>query len=100
VERTERKLCTRLTDSLCGNHTDGLSHLHHARRCEVSTVALAAYALFALTGQHGTNLDHLDLSSLYGLGLGFGNLFSGHHDDFVGMRIDDVVYRNTSEDSL
>jgi hypothetical protein len=29
VERTERKLCTRLTDSLCRNHADSLSHLHH-----------------------------------------------------------------------
>ena len=52
VERTEGKLCTRLTDSLSSNHTHGLALLHHAAGGQVATVALHAHALAALASEH------------------------------------------------
>ena len=51
VEGTQCELSTRLTDRLCGNHTDSLAALHHAVRCQVATVALGADAVLGLASE-------------------------------------------------
>ena len=52
VERTERQLRTRLTDGLCGNHTDSLTFLDHTTGGEVTAVTLHTDTLLRLTGEH------------------------------------------------
>ena len=44
VECTQRQLGTRLTDGLCSDDTNGLTHLHRTRSAKVLAVALHAYA--------------------------------------------------------
>ena len=52
VERTESKLCTRLTDGLCSDNADSLAKLNHALCGKVATVTLHADTLLALAGEH------------------------------------------------
>ena len=52
VEGTQSKLCTRLTNSLSGNHTYSLAHLHHALGSEVAAITLHADAMLALASEH------------------------------------------------
>ena len=83
VEGTERKLCTRLTNGLCGNHTYCLAHLNHALCCEVTSVTLHADTVLALAGEHRADLNALDGRVFDGLGDRVGNLFAGSHEQLA-----------------
>ncbi len=100
VEGTERQLSTRLTNSLSGNHTDSLTQLHHTGSSQVAAVTLHADTLLALAGKHGTNLDALDGRILDRLGLRLSNLLAGRNDQLTRSRMDDIVYRHTTQDTL
>ena len=100
MEGTESKLCTRLTNGLCGNDTDSLTELNHLRRGQVATIALAAHALLAFAGEHRANLNHLNASLLDSVGLVFGDFLTRLDDNLIGMRINDVVDRHTAKDTL
>ena len=52
VERTQGQLSTRLTDGLCGNHTDSLTNLHHLAGSQVTTVTLLADTVLGFAGRH------------------------------------------------
>ena len=92
MERTESKLCTRLTDSLSGDDTDGLTLLHHALSGEVASVTLHADALLALASEHRTYLDAFDAAVLNLVCHAVCYLFSAGNDELVCLRIDDVVH--------
>ena len=100
VERTQRQLSTRLTDSLGGNHTDSLTLLYHPAGGKVATVTLHADTMLGLAGEHGTNLDALDGRVFDHLGDGFCNLLASSHDELAGRGMDDVVYTDTAQDAL
>ena len=100
MERTERQLCTRLTDSLSGNHTDSLTLLNHTTGSEVTSVTLHADTFLRLTGEHRTDLHALDLCLLDGLSQGLGDLLTGRNDDLAVLRIHHIVNRHTTEDTL
>ena len=100
MEGTESQLCTRLTDRLCRYDTDHLAHLDGAIVCQVTTVALGADTLLALTGEDGADL-HLGDRRLLDLGGSLlVDLFIGSDDQFAGDRVDDVVDGAATEDAL
>ena len=100
MERTQSKLCTRLTDGLCGDDTNSLTHLHHALCGKVAAVALHADAAARLAGEHRTNLDALDGRCLDGSDLIFGDLLTGGTDELARGGMDDVVDADATEDAL
>ena len=100
VERTERQLCTRLTDGLCCNDADCLALLHHAAGGKVAAVALHADTLAAFAREHRTNLDGLDGAVLNFLCLGLGNLLAGSTDELACKRMDDVMDRHATKDAV
>ena len=91
VERTKRKLCTRFTDGLGCDDTHGLTHLHHALCGKVASVTLHADATLRLTGEHGTNLNHLDRRCLDGSSLLLGDFLACSADEFARGGMDDIV---------
>ena len=100
VERTECKLSTRLTNSLSGNHTYSLTELYHALCSEVASVTLHADTLLALAGEYRTNLDALDWRILDSLSNRLCDFLAGMYEHLTCRRMDDIVYRNTAEDTL
>ena len=100
VECTECQLRTRLTDGLCGDDTDGFTLLYHALGGQVAAIALHADTLLALASQHRTNFDALDGRVFNSLGDGFCNLLTSGHDELSSGRIDNIMYRHTSQDAL
>ena len=100
VERTQCQLSTRLTNSLSCNHTNSLTLLYHAACSKVTTVTFHANTLLRLTGEHGTDLDALNLSLLNSLCDGLGNFLTSLNDDLTGLRIDDIMDRHTAKDTL
>ena len=52
VERTQRQLCTRLTDGLRGNHAHSLTLLNHTAGGKVTSVTFGTHALLGFTGQY------------------------------------------------
>ena len=92
MERTKRQLCTRFTDSLSSNHTDSLTLLNHATGCEVTAIALHADTLLRLTGEHRTDLHHLDVSLLDSIGDSLSDLLTGLDNNITGLWVHDVMY--------
>ena len=92
VERTESKLCTRLTDGLGGDDTHCLTLLYHLSCSEVASVALHADSVLAFAGEHRTNLDAFDWRVFYFLCHLFSDFLTGSHNEFAGCRMYDVVY--------
>ena len=92
MERTKCKLCTRLTNGLCSNHTDSLSLLHHLAGGKVATVALHADTMLALASEHRTDLYALDWRVLNLLCHLLGNLLTGSHNKTSGSGMYDVMH--------
>ena len=91
MERTEGQLCTWLTNSLCSDDTDSLTFLHHALSGKVTSVTLHADTLLALTSEDRTNFDTLNATTFNFCGNAVSDLLTTGNDEFVGLRIDDVV---------
>ena len=100
MERTERELRTRLTDSLRRNDADCLALLHHATGSQVASVTLHADALLTFASEHRTNLDTFYRAVLNNLGYRFGDFLTCGNDEFTRGRMDYVVYRNTAKDTF
>ena len=100
VERTERKLRTRLADRLSGDHADHFALLHHAGSGKVAAVAFGAYAAARLAGQHRADLDRLQRRLLDRFGNRLGNLLAGLADHFARKRMDHVVQGRTAENAV
>ena len=60
MEGTHGQLCTRLTDGLCRDDTDGLAHLHRLAGRHVGAVALRADTESGTAGQNRTDLYFRD----------------------------------------
>ncbi len=100
VECTEGQLCTRLTDSLSSDDTDGLAELYHTLGGKVASVTLHADTVLALASEHRTYLDTLDGRVFDGLGHGLCDFLTGGNEQFACHRMDDIVYGNTAENTL
>src|SRR5690606_37632701 len=59
VEGTECKLCTRFTDRLCRDDTDGLTRLYHVSGSEVSSVAFRTTTDLRLTSEQRADFNLL-----------------------------------------
>ena len=99
MEGTQGQLCTRLTDSLCGNHANSLAFLHHESCSQVTAVALGAQAVLSFAGEDGTDLDLLYTCALDSLASSLANLFAGSYDEVV-IFIQDIVNADATEDTL
>ena len=100
VERTEGQLRTRFTDGLCSDDTDSLALLHHALSGEVTSVALHADTLLALASEDGTNFNTLNATCLNFGSNAIGDFLTTGNNEFVGLRIDDVMNRYTAQNAL
>ena len=65
MESTHRKLCTRLTDRLCGDDSDRLSNLDWFTCCHVCSITLRTDAKMRFTGQDRTDLHLLDFAAVF-----------------------------------
>ena len=99
VEGTQGKLCTGFADSLCSNHADSLTALNHLTGCKVASVALCTYTVFRFTRQNRADFDFFDTSCLDSSTCCLANLFTCFNDD-ISLAVHNIMYRNTSEDSL
>ena len=62
VERTKRKLCTRLTNSLSSNHANSLALLYHPTSSQVTAVTLSTNTMFSLASQYRADFHSLNAS--------------------------------------
>ena len=97
MEGTEGKLCTRLSDGLCGDDTDNFTFLHHPGGGEVASVALRADSLAGLTGEHGTDLDLFDRKRVDEIGFLLPDFLTCSEYELSGQWVEYVVHRGTSE---
>ncbi len=100
MESTKCQLCTRLTDGLCGNNTDGLTLLNHAAGGQIAAITLHADAMLALTSEDGTNFNTLNRRGFNFGGHRLGDFLTGCNDELAGSGMDDVMNRHTSENAL
>ena len=100
MERTQRQLCTRLTDGLGGNHTDRLAFLYHPARSQVAAIALHADSLTALASQYGTDFHALNRRIFDFLCLVFRDFLPGGNNQLTRRRIDNIMHGHTSEDTF
>ncbi len=97
VECTQRKLCTRFSDRLCGNYPHSFTFLYHASRGQVSSVALRAYTMMRFTGQHRTDLHTFNGGLINFSGDIFGDLFTCVHEDFSRVGVLYIVHGDTTQ---
>ena len=100
MEGTECQLSTGLADRLCGDDTDSLAFLHHAKVRQVASVALGTNAALAFASEDRTDLYALDRRGVDDIGSGIGDFLTGGNDNLSGDRMYDVVDRNTSDDAF
>ena len=100
VERTESKLCTWLTDRLCGDDTDNLTLLDHTCCSKVTTVTLSTNATTSLTSEHRANLDRLQWRLFDLLGNLLGDLLACATEDLARGWVNNIVESRTAEDTL
>ena len=104
MEGTHRKLCTRLTDRLCGDYADSLADLNDVACCQVCAVALSAHAVFSAALEHRSDLDRVlalffecsdylsGIVFIYELGLGA--------DHFACLSVLEVFYKVSADKSF
>ena len=100
VECTESQLCTRLTNSLSSDDTNGFTQLYHTGRCQVTAIALHADTLFALTGENRTNFNTLDRRFINSLCLSLGDFFTRFDNQFTSSWMNNIMHRNTTQNTL
>ena len=100
VERTQSQLRTRLTDRLRSDDTDNLTLLNHTVRSQVTAITLRTDTLLRLASQYGTDLYALNRRLFDLLRSILTDFLTGTNDDLARDRMDDVVYRNTTQDTL
>ena len=100
VERTKRKLRTRLADRLRRDDTDDLTLLHHTCRGKVAAVALGADAVTRLARQYRTDLHRLQRRFLDGLGDALGDLLARLAHDLARDRVDHVIEGRAAQNAV
>ena len=100
VESTKGKLRTRFTNSLCSNDTYCLAHLYHTSGGKVAAIALLTYTALAFAREHRTYLHHFKWRFVNDFSLSLCDFFACGYYKFACRRIDDIVYRYTTENAL
>ena len=100
MECTESQLSTWLTDSLCSDDTHSLTQLYHTSSSQVAAVALHADTLLAFASEHRADFYTLDRRVLDCLSLSFGNLVTSSNNQFASCRVNYIMYRYTTQDTL
>ena len=104
MEGSHRKLCTRLSDRLCGNGSDRFSHFYRLSGGEVRTVALCTDSGLRTAGENRTNLHGLSAHLAQRVHNERCPFRRNHVVRFnhyrSGFRIDDIFRKETSRDSF
>ena len=100
MERTQRQLCTRLTDGLRGNHAHSLTLLNHTAGGKVTSVTFGTHALLGFTGQYGTDFNTLNRRVLNLLCNGFGDFLTARNKQLAGCGMNNIMYGYTSQDTF
>src|SRR5574343_1085980 len=100
VEGTHGELGTRFTDRLGSDNANGFTGIDHGAAAEIATVALGAQTVTGFAGQRGANLDFVDTQLVDQVDQIFVQHRAGEDDGFLGFRIDQIVDRDTTENTL
>ncbi len=91
VEGPHRQLGARLADGLRRDDADRLAVIDRSTPCKVTAITLGADALTGVAGQHGADLQLLDVGLLQFLGTLLGDLLAAGDDHVAGCRVLDVL---------
>src|SRR5690554_5188238 len=100
VECPESQLCTRLTDRLGGDNTHRLTFLYHLAGSQVASVTLCTDTVTRFAGEYRTYLDPFDGRLVNLLGNLFRDLLTCTDQNFAGSGVGDIVYGDTSKNTL
>ena len=100
MEGTHGQLCTRLTDGLCGDNADCLTDRYQVAVCQVCAIALCADTLSCTAHEDGTDLDALYAAVHNLLCVCLGEHLVFGDDEFAGLRITQIVYQITADQTL
>ena len=100
MEGTHGELGTGLADGLRRNDADGFTDVDHVTAGQIAPVAQDANATAAFAGEHRTNLDLRDACILDDAHLVFGDFLVRLHQHFAGVGIEDVVDRDTAQNTI
>ena len=100
VERTECKLSTRFTDSLCCDNAHGFTLLNHAVGSKVAAVTLGANASLGFASEHRTDFNRFDSRFVDALGCCVVDFFAAFHYYLTGKWVYYVVHRYTAQDTV
>ena len=100
VERTHRQLRAGLTNRLRRDHADRLADVDHVASSEVTAVAQRADAAAGLAREHRADLHPIDTGVVDDLDVVLGDLRVRRTQHFAGVRIDDVLEHDATEDAV
>ena len=101
MEGTHGELCTRLTNRLCSDHSNSLTHIHPVTTSQVAAVAGIANTVAGFTGNGGAHFDFIDAQSfqtIYPQLIQHGA--SSQCNLILSTWLDDVLGHNTTQNSI
>ena len=99
MERAERQLSTRLADRLRGDDSDRLARLHQLAGGQIAAVALRAHAALRFARKHGAYFHGFD-GCLGNPAAFLSSIISPASTITCRHRINNIMHRNTSEDTF
>ena len=100
MECTQCQLCTRFTDRLRSDYTNSFTFLNHTAGCQVTSVTLSTYTFLRFTSQYRTDFNAFNRRILDFLRNILCNFLTASHNQFSSSRMDDIMYRNTSQNTF
>ena len=100
MERTQRQLCTWLTDRLRSDYTDSFTFLNHTACSQITAVALGTNTLLGFTSQYRTDFNALNRRVFNLLCNGFSDFFTTCNKQFTGCGVNDIMYGYTSQNTF
>src|SRR5690606_1255717 len=100
VEGTHRQLRARLTDGLSGNDTNRFTLVHQVAPAQVAPVAVRAQAITRFASQRRAHLDFVNADAVDVFDQIFIEQGSGGHGSFLGVGVDDVDRRHTTQNTV
>ena len=100
VEGTHGQLCTRFTNGLCRNNTDGFADIHALTGSQVASVALGANAVHRIALQYRAYLDLFNFGRHDGVGHFFRNNFVATCQQFTRGRMQHILKAGTANNTI
>ena len=100
VEGSHRKLCTRLTDGLCGDDTDSLADVDGVSGSKVCTVAVYAHTVLCTAVEGGADVNSFNACRNNLLDLRFVHHYVRTCENLARCGIDDRLNGVSAEESV